>query len=251
MELDHPFGQMEAPLVLKTALLIFSNGDRHAMLRGQLHMQGGVPMIGDYTPVTEDLVPQMLATYGHTPLTYTSPHVIAQNHHSAVWYVPPKERTLYFAPHDDPSLKRCSGLRFPQPPLLMYSTRSATRSGLQLFALERATRPEPGTRLMLAPYLNIYDRHDVCFGFNDLPDGGGHEHHQTWEALFYDTPFSHSGGSQRRWTPKLTHTELWTAAAQQGAFDPAWLTPAVHPGRGLAARDLTLEDFLCTVSTLP
>lgn len=252
MHLDHPFAEQEAPLALVSSLLIFSNGRRHALMRGQIDLDGDVPVMGGYAPVTEDLVPQMLATYGLAPLRFVAPEVVAHNHNAAAWYVPPQRRTLHFQPRDDRSLKRCSGLSFPQPPLLLSSVHLGDAAMLRVFALEEARRPEPHTRLMLAPYLNTYDTHHVCFGSNPLPAGGGVEHSQAWETLLYDTPFSHAGGGLQRWTPQLTHSELWQRADRDGAFDPAWLMPAPAPRRTRThdTQPLTLEDFLCTASTL-
>lgn len=56
------------------------------------------------------------------------------------------------------------------------------------------------TRLMYAPFLNIYDLHNVCFGMNPLPHGTTVRFQHAWETLFYATPFSHPGGTRPRWT---------------------------------------------------
>ena len=229
------------PLILSAALLVFRNTTQEVLMRGDVTISKHGPKITDLTPVTEDLTERFIRAQGAVPLSYIASNVLAVNRTSCAWFVPAQNRVMNYQPSYDHSLAALSGKAFPQPPLVMISQQQGHQAYLQVFALRENVRPEPHTPLMLAPFHNIYDQHTVCFGQNTLPGGSTPTYQHAWETMFYATPFSHPGGTYRRWDERLTHTEMWLGAEEQAHFNTNWLRPC--PGQ------LTLETVLCTPFT--
>lgn len=229
------------PLILSAALLVFRNSTQEVLMRGDVSLGKDGPRITDLSPVTEDLTERLIRAQGAMPLSYIASNVLAINRGSCAWFVPAQTRVMNYQPSYDHSLTALSGKAFPQPPLVMISQQRDNQAYLQVFALRENVRPEPQTPLMLAPFHNIYDQHTVCFGQNTLPSGSTPAYQHAWETMFYATPFSHPGGTHRRWDERLTYTEMWLEAEKQGHFNTDWLRPC--------PAQLTLETVLCTPFT--
>jgi len=223
--------QGPAPLTLTDALLIYRNKEQQVLMRGRVGLRDGQAQILNTEPVTDNLIHSMLDMARQRDLHYLSEHVLAVTSQACAWFIPAQDRSLLFLTDRDVALRDLNGQSFPQPPLVMISTRRQ----LQVFALQDNRRPTPGTQLMNAPFYNIFDDHRVCMGNTPLPKNAETPDTGEWEAAFYNSFFTHRAGSKVRWAREMTHKELWEHAQARGAFDPTWLQES----------GLTLDGALC------
>jgi PRTRC genetic system protein B len=103
-----------------------------------------------------------------------------------VWHTPAQTVNLFF--------KAELGLRDGRAniPALVWK---ATRHGLSVWALKSEGRPDAGTPLFCAPFLNVYDSGSVCMGSVrvDVPKNCSvSQFTQLWEHYFFDSSFSHT-----------------------------------------------------------
>jgi len=213
----------EDPLVLTHVLMVYENASEKVLQRGKIAIEDDRAVIKEIAPVTESLTAILLDTRERlAPLTYIPEPVVGVTDKACAWFVPAQSRPLFFRPTRDVTLNDLSGQHFPQPPLLMIST----RNNLSVYALEHNVRPTLATPLMNAPYYNIFDTDTVCLGSAYRPFDGTIEHLHEWEASFYGSQFTHRAGTTTRWITDRTHRELWESAHEAGAFDPGWLIAA-------------------------
>ena len=103
-----------------------------------------------------------------------------------VWYTPSQNVNLFF--------KAELGLRDGRAniPALVWK---ANRHGLSVWAVKAEGRPDAGTTLFCAPFLNVYDSGSVCMGSVriDVPKNCSvSQFTQLWEHYFFDSSFSHT-----------------------------------------------------------
>lgn len=222
MDISLPYRD-EDELHLQHALLVYASTRSATILRADVHVQGGQAVLGNAHDITQAAFAELLRLAGRRALTLVPPHVVAVSSEACAWWVSARSRTLRFNPDRDTAVAALDGRVFPQPPLMFIS---AGRS-LRVYALAEDARPQADTPLMRAPYYNVFDGDDqVCTGNAPLPPGGDPAHTEAWETMFFHSNFTHRAGRQPRWASGGTHVELWEAAAEKGAFDPAWLVPA-------------------------
>lgn len=108
---------------------------------------------------------------------------------SVIWYTKAQQQPLYFV----------DGLQIPNgktnvPPLLW----KATKNSLSVFALSSDERPTENTKLLHAPFFNLYEDGKVCMGTVNVAiknSSSVEEFVQTWESYFFNSYFSHLLGN--------------------------------------------------------
>lgn len=105
---------------------------------------------------------------------------------TVLWYTKTQQRQLYFVE----SLGIPNG-KAQIPPMLWL----ASKSSLTVFALASDRRPTEKTTLHYAPFLNIYEKGNVCMGTVSIDiknSASVEEFIQAWEHYFFNSYFSHS-----------------------------------------------------------
>jgi PRTRC genetic system protein B len=119
-----------------------------------------------------------------------------------------------------------SGKDVTHPNLLFY----ASRSSLRVFALAKGERPEPKTKLYLAPYYNVSAEGNVCQGTAHVPELVTPVLIPQMEKAFFESAFTHSntqGDRLIRYKGIGGHDEFWLAmrspSGRRKKIDPKWL----------------------------
>lgn len=103
----------------------------------------------------------------------------------AVWFTKARQRKLYFTE----SLGIPNG-KASVPPMLWV----AGRNNLAVFALSSNRRPTDKTKLLNAPFFNVYEDGGVCMGTVDVRikrTASLEEFTTAWESYFFNSYFSH------------------------------------------------------------
>lgn len=138
---------------------------------------------------------------------FLHPRLVARGLGVRAWWRPAWKAPLHFTL---PALKDLSGQVFPQPPLLFVEKGER----LEVYALPEDRRPSPDTPLLLAPYFNLYGHGPgggVCLG-----TGRRGRDVEDWESAFFESAFSHLGGTRPLKEGSLV--DLWRSLAGQEAF---------------------------------
>ena len=113
-------------------------------------------------------------------------HINPSEKSTVLWYTKAQQRQLYFV----------NGLGIPngiaQVPAMLWL---ASKSSLTVFALSNDRRPTEKTPLHYAPFLNIYEKGNVCMGTVSIDiknSASVEEFIQAWEHYFFNSYFSHS-----------------------------------------------------------
>lgn len=197
-----------APVIGAGRLL--SMQDIEALLRSALKHQGGA--IG--------LLPANVLSISGTHLA---------------WTVPAQVRPMLFNMAGSP-LKT---LTVPWPRLLLVASANGR---LAVAALRGRGRPTAKTRLYNAPLMNVGCDGVVCTGSAPLPGGCGIEDMATWEAVLFDTAFSHvnNRGTLFQGNGKpvddKTHFRFWAALSRKGA--------ETFPAERLMPMGMSIDEFI-------
>ncbi|MBP1152653.1 PRTRC system protein B [Methylocaldum sp. RMAD-M] len=153
------------------------------------------------------------------------------------WTVPARVRPMLFNMVGS-SLQT---LVVPWPRLLLVAT--ANRR-LAVAALKGRARPMAKTRLYNAPLMNVGCDGVVCTGTATLPGGCGIEDMAGWEAVLFDTAFSHVNNRltlfQENDAPvdDRTHFRFWAALARKKV--------ETFPVERLVPMGMTVDEFIRT-----
>jgi PRTRC genetic system protein B len=153
------------------------------------------------------------------------------------WTVPARMRPMLFNMAGCP-LKT---LVAPWPRLLLVATANGR---LAVAALKERARPTAKTRLYNAPLMNVGCDGVVCTGTATLPGGCGIEDRVGWEAVLFDTAFSHVNNRltlfQENDEPvdDRTHFRFWDALARKKV--------ETFPVERLVPMGMTVAEFIRT-----
>ena len=234
-----------APSVPVLALVFYQEGGRstgHQSIQSTTvyklpvtRTEAGEHLLGAPVPVSEADVQALVESFSHQTLRFLPPDVVAHGTDTLAWFIPAGPRPLIFHAKypGAESINALSGEMFPQPPLLMLSTRFR----LQVFALRENERPGPTAELMVAPYWNTFADGRVCQGSVRFPDRLDPDSIHRWTAVFFQSTFTGSSrGVLSSWG--ASHEELWRHVQALGHFPAGLLIPE--------PRLKTLGDLLCT-----
>lgn len=181
------------------------------------------PMVGVGTSLTQGaLVSALQDLNGRPSLDLLENHILAFNGHTLVFWVTPKKRKVWFA-CDEPMGKRSAVT--PHPGLIFV-----VNNQLHVYAVKGSQRPQADTEIFCAPYLNTYEKGDVCMGNVRVPDPTPAQAPAIADA-FFRSVFTHTnnaylvkyeGGVFSLWTDLLDgkHQQFPESALLQGAGLP-------------------------------
>lgn len=180
-------------------------------------------------PVLRALVTSLMPT---AALEVLPEHVIARGPETLVWWCPAQARTMFFTDRGrDAGLRGLNGKIYPQPPLLFKSS----SNHLWIRALSRNKRPDPQTKICMAPYWNCYDNASVCTGSMKVPQAKAiAETMREWETAFFSSEFSHAAGVAKHTRYRGGVLAMWKSLQGKKPFPTRYLVPL----------DETVEQFV-------
>jgi PRTRC genetic system protein B len=202
-------------LALRNVVLLYtsmgmSGGTRQFDLSGSAYAiaatahvaEGGAVEIGAYSPVTMEFVAELAKGLGvDLPREVLPRNVLCRTQDVICWWTPAGKRTLFFG--DGCKLEDLSGEDFPVPALVWRLELKDHR--LFLRALAEDQRPDAGTKLYVAPFLNVYPQGLVCQGTMRRPNRSALSTLEEWEHGF----FGASGSSQLTAKATAHRGQLW------------------------------------------
>lgn len=214
-------------VMLRRAILIYENtqqdyggpSDIFATVH-DVRYDNEVPLLEPGTLVSIDAVRYLNKHLSPVSgLELLSPHVLAANSETLVWFEPARERVMFYQTKD-PLLTQLSGQAFPQPALLFI----AGSQSLRVLALDANERPTPDSKLYAAPYWNT-STSGVCLGSTSIPDSLSAQDTEGYSSGFFASAFTHGSNTllYRNWLG--TMGELWQHIQQQGHFPTEHLVP--------------------------
>lgn len=173
-------------------------------------LDDGRPVIGAGAPIDQrnlaalahDLAGRTRMGHGLLP-----PEVLSIGNDHIVWWLPPTRRAVFFQCDGKDQVGTRSG-GVPTPGLVFV----ARSRQLFAYAVKGAARPEAGTALFHAPFLNIWASGQVCTGSTPLPDENVVATMKRWTDGFFGSSFTHTnhprsvrfeGGAHAFWTAML------------------------------------------------
>jgi PRTRC genetic system protein B len=146
------------------------------------------------------------------------------------WWTPPRLHRMFFSEGAE-DRHAIDGAIFPHPPLVW----KVHHGSLFLRALNVAARPEPETKLMVAPYWNTAaDTGDVCEGDMRRPKHTDIPTMLEWEEGFFSSRFTHPSGIGKLTSHPGGFTGLWAELVGKDRFAENYLVPSKQ----------TLEQFV-------
>lgn len=153
-------------------------------------------------------------------------NVVSLSETHIAWTVSAKARPMLFKIAGTP----LRSLTVPWPRLLMVAHRDGK---LAVCAMKAQGRPTAKTRLYAAPLMNVFGDGLVCTGSATLPDGCAIEQLPNWEAVMFETAFSHTNNdstlrlSNKEKVDTAAHYRFWRSLAKDKAekFPHDYLVP--------------------------
>ncbi|MCB1810534.1 MAG: PRTRC system protein B [Candidatus Competibacteraceae bacterium] len=193
----------------------------------------GHAVIGAGRPCTQSDVQDVLELLaGLEPsrhIDWLPPELLAQGEDYRVWWTPGKVRPMWFLCQD----KRL-GLRVPWPTLLWL----AHKKTLWCAALAKNARPSPASPLYHAPLMNIDAQGQVCIGTAAIPSEHSAESQAVWEAILFESNFSHANHQETLKRKSVVSTEQQLSFWQSQAGKKRFPVPVLNP------METTVQDWL-------
>lgn len=232
MNIHVDIGGREA-LTLKGALLVYQGKSRSFVAWHEArNTEQGAPFLGEAQPLTTDFVHCLAQGLGsRIPAEVLPENVLVRTAETVIWWTPATHRTMFFRPTAEET-GILTGKRFPHPPLVWCV------SGRELWvrAMTENVRPNPTTKLCVAPYLNVNGEDGLtCQGTMRSPQDAGVATIQLWERAFFQSEFTHQIGARRLTIHPGGFGGLW--AGLSGNRKP-------FPVEHLAPANQTLLEFV-------
>ena len=207
----------ELELKLYQAVLLYRNdhGNRvMATVHGVVQKEAdGTPVLGAGQLLSTAALRELTRQLGTScPTEYLPDHVVARTPELIAWWTPAAMRPMFFRRGSE--LASVSGKLFPHPALL-FVVRSGT---LFVRALPTSERPQAGTKLAAAPYWNIDGNGAVCAGTMRTPKSLNVSSIAAWQQAFFQSEFTHPGGTGRLTRRKGGTAVLWKGLAGKKTF---------------------------------
>lgn len=157
--------------------------------------ENGVPVIKPGTPATRQGLAEALREVADdaVPPELFPAHILAKGADHLVWYRPPSRQKVWVRSNE---LGGERNAEVPVPGLIWLAL--PARGNCRVFAYKGSDRPDTETVLHQAPFFNVWDSGEVCTGSADIPQGPAALVPENWEAMFFNSWFSHPN------TPRLT-----------------------------------------------
>lgn len=176
---------------------LFEDGNM-AVIRHAVRQTAKGPEIGAGMPMTWGHLETLVNILANKSVSggLLPENVLALSPSCLAWFVRGAVRKMWFQ-----GAKGAESIVVPWPNLVFV----ATGKDLYVAAYKGNRRPTAKTRLYHAPIMNIWGEGRVCIGSGTIPKGIGLEDMRGWEAIIYDTLFTHVN-HQRTLAPKLRRT---------------------------------------------
>lgn len=200
------------------------------------HEEGDV-RLGPAQLLTQDMLRTLIAELGQSPEIEILPeNVIARTADVIVWWSPAQIRTMFFTDRGgDKALRELNGKRYPHPPLVFR----ASGNHLWIRVLRRNERPNPDTKMHMAPYWNCYDNGSVCTGTMRIPQQKSVAAIVEWEQSFFNSAFSHAAGVTRHTKYPQGLLAMWKGLRGKIRFPAQYLFPLNETLEQFVTRDDT------------
>ena len=174
---------------LREALLVYGDRQRSFVTRHAVSTnRDAPPTLGPAQPLTAAFVESLVRSlYGSSKAEVLPANVLAKSDRMIVWWSAPCRRQMFYQNSED-KVAALNGCTFLQPPLVWR----AEGGDLMIRALLENKRPDPTTKLAVAPFWNLSDNGRVCTGSMRRPDGSSVATIAEWECGFYESAFTHS-----------------------------------------------------------
>ena len=208
----------ELELKLYQAVLLYKNdhGNRRmATVHGVVQQNAdGSPLLGAGQLLSTASLRELARQLGTgCPEEFLPDHVVARTPDLLAWWTPASVRPMFFRAGSE--LEAVSGRRFPHPALLSVVHNNV----LHVRALSASRRPGPDSNLAAAPYWNIDSLHGaVCAGTMRAPKSLTVTSMAAWQQAFFQSEFTHPGGSGRLTKRRGGTTALWKSLAGKKRF---------------------------------
>ncbi|MDO9139902.1 MAG: PRTRC system protein B [Methylococcales bacterium] len=184
----------------------------------------------------ESVLRSMLAM-GKRKVSLLPPNAVSISETHLAWTVPAQVRPMLFNITGLPMKK----IDVPWPRLLMVANRNGK---LAVAALKNKGRVNGKTRLYHAPLMNVYANGNVCTGSATLPDEYGIDQIKAWEAVMFDSAFSHVNnpstlslaGDKDKTVDNKAHYRFWLSLSKKKV--------AKFPAEHLSPLRYGVEDFI-------
>ncbi|RYG65706.1 PRTRC system protein B [bacterium] len=183
------------------------------------------PFIGPGQPLERaqlDALILSLVEKGQTTRELLPSNLLYSDTSFLLWWSPVCRREIYFSTADKEFNRDVNGRKVAYPPLLF----KATPSLLYVYALAENARPDAETPVMVAPFCNLYENASMCRGDVKLPSSIAPSTIAAWEAMFYDSRFTHSNLNQKQTAHEGGHNGLWREMLDAESFDAKYLVEA-------------------------
>lgn len=227
----------EGQLDLRQALLIYAEDQtqkpRAVVTLHPVTKVGERPVIGPGQLLQfsqlEALVQSLQAQ--ETARILIPPELLFADSSTLLWWHPQCAREIYFSTADQEFNRDVNRKKVAHPALLF----KVTPGMLWVYALANNERPSAKTVVRVAPYCNLYKNGSMCRGDINLPAAIIPSTIPTWEAIFYDSRFTHTNLHGQKMTKhKGGHHGLWREMVGAQVFDSKYLV----------ATKLTVGDIL-------
>jgi PRTRC genetic system protein B len=200
-------------LKLNTALLYYTGRDpdtSDVIHYWQIHpieiSEKGVPLLKEGRPVEmKELEALCRATLPNLvrSIGWIDPGLLAYGVGVAgplVFFRPEVRRPIYFGRQT----KLPSGVvLWPSLVFVAHSRR------LSVFVVKGPERPQWPTPLLMAPFLNVNSRHEVCLGSSKAPRECLPQDMEGWAEAFYKSAFTHTNAPDDHFLKKGSIVQLW------------------------------------------
>ncbi len=212
---NHHYSLTEALLIYKSKQDPYSNRMSSFITHHAIREPEGsrIPVLGPAKPLSIDFVETLVRSLGgHLAVEFLPNNVIARTEQVIAWWSKPQKRHMHFGDTQG-DMGGISGKVFPQPALLWM----VCQQSLFVRALKENRRPEPDSKLCVAPYWNTYESGGVCLGSTRRPNTATVATIEKWEQGFFDSAFTH-GNVGRVTRHKDGFEGLWKSLRGKSQF---------------------------------
>lgn len=190
--------------------------DSLMITKHQLQLHNGRPVLGEVQHFSEEDLGELLRAIearDGSGVGLIPSNLLFQRGNLNAWYVPGTKRDMWIQPSKGD--KRLMSLKVVWPNLIFITGASS----LSVFAYIGHKRPTEHTPLYHAPLMNVGDNGLVCLGDSTAPKNRGLDSIPEWEAIMFNTRFSHTNHSYTlrvKGAEKVSdqqHIEFWRSKA--------------------------------------
>lgn len=169
------------------AITLFRDSQSTYAIRHPLSVQGEQYQIGPGRYVDQSAALELSdilrgVRSGVDEALWLPSNALAVTNRGSAWYCPARTGTMWFR-----TGSKTQAFQVPWPAMIFV----AGGTGLHVCAIAGRRKPGKSTPVYHAPLMNVYSNGELCIGSGVRPSGTGSGTWSQWQALIYDTAFSH------------------------------------------------------------